>query len=91
MLVIGSGPGGAMTGCMAAEAGRDVLLVEEGAQHAVDSAPPFSLAEMEQLHLSPRHQLAAHHHIAVVERGRSPWRGKRSLVQFPAKIRRASP
>ena len=48
MLVIGSGPGGAMTACMAAEAGRDVLLVEEGAQHAVDSAPPFSLAEMEQ-------------------------------------------
>ena len=48
LLVIGSGPGGAVTACMAAEAGRDVLLVEEGAQHAVDSALPFSLSEMEQ-------------------------------------------
>ncbi|MSQ03507.1 MAG: GMC family oxidoreductase [Myxococcales bacterium] len=48
VLVIGSGPGGAMTACMAAEAGRDVLLVEEGAHHAVDSAPSFSLAEMDQ-------------------------------------------
>lgn len=48
LLVIGSGPGGAMTAACAAEAGRDVLLVEEGSHHAVDSAPSFSLAEMDQ-------------------------------------------
>lgn len=48
LLVIGSGPGGAMTACMAAEAGRDVLIVEEGAFWPIDSAPSFSLAEMDQ-------------------------------------------
>ncbi len=48
LLVIGSGPGGAMTACVAAEAGRDVLIVEEGSHHSVDSAPSFSLAEMDQ-------------------------------------------
>ena len=29
VLVIGSGPGGAITACLLAEAGRDVVLVEE--------------------------------------------------------------
>lgn len=48
VLVVGSGPGGAMTACLAAEAGRDVLVLEEGSHHAVDSAPSFSLAEMDQ-------------------------------------------
>ncbi|GDX78922.1 putative GMC-type oxidoreductase y4nJ [Deltaproteobacteria bacterium] len=48
VLVIGSGPGGAMTACLAAEAGRDVLVLEEGAHHPIDSAPSFSLAEMDQ-------------------------------------------
>ncbi len=48
ILVVGSGPGGAMTACVAAEAGRDVLVLEEGSHHAVDSAPSFSLAEMDQ-------------------------------------------
>jgi choline dehydrogenase-like flavoprotein len=48
LLVIGSGPGGAMTAMMAAEAGRDVLVVEEGHDHTIDSAPSFSLDEMDQ-------------------------------------------
>jgi choline dehydrogenase-like flavoprotein len=48
VLVIGSGPGGASVAAMLAEAGKEVLLVEEGAHHAVDSAPSYSLAEMAQ-------------------------------------------
>ena len=47
-LVIGSGPGGATTACMLAEAGLDVLVVEEGGDHSVDSAPNYSPAEMDQ-------------------------------------------
>ncbi len=47
-LVIGSGPGGATTTAMLAEAGHDVLMVEEGSDHTVDSAPNYSLAEMDQ-------------------------------------------
>lgn len=48
LLVIGSGPGGAMTAALAAEAGRKVLIVEEGSNYKIDSAPSFSLAEMDQ-------------------------------------------
>ncbi len=48
LLVVGSGPGGAMTAVVAAEAGRDVLVVEEGAHWPLRSAPSFSLAEMDQ-------------------------------------------
>ena len=48
LLVIGSGPGGAMTAALAAEAGRNVLMVEEGSNFRIDSAPSFSLAEMDQ-------------------------------------------
>ena len=35
-IVIGSGPGGAITGCMLAEAGRDVLVLEEGGYFDLD-------------------------------------------------------
>jgi hypothetical protein len=31
IVVVGSGPGGAITACILAEAGKDVLLIEEGA------------------------------------------------------------
>jgi choline dehydrogenase-like flavoprotein len=48
VLVIGSGPGGATTACMLAEQGMDVILLEEGSNHSVDSAPSYSLAEMNQ-------------------------------------------
>lgn len=48
VLVIGSGPGGASTAALLAEAGMDVLIVEEGADLRIDSAPSYSLAEMNQ-------------------------------------------
>jgi choline dehydrogenase-like flavoprotein len=48
ILVIGSGPGGAVTACQLAEAGRDVMLVEEGNFLPLDSCQAFTLAEMEQ-------------------------------------------
>lgn len=48
IVVIGSGPGGAVTACVLAEAGRDVVLVEEGPLLALESATPFSAAEMRQ-------------------------------------------
>ena len=47
-LVVGSGPGGAMTGVRLAEAGRDVLVVEEGRHHHVDSSPDHSLEQMDE-------------------------------------------
>lgn len=48
VAVIGSGPGGAITACLLAEAGRDVLLVEEGPYLPLESARAFSVGEMEQ-------------------------------------------
>ncbi|HWK04072.1 MAG TPA: GMC family oxidoreductase [Puia sp.] len=45
-IVIGSGPGGAITACALAEAGRDVLLIEEGAYLDLTDLEPFSLDEM---------------------------------------------
>ncbi len=48
VLVVGSGPGGATTAALLAEAGRDVLIVEEGPDLTIDSAPSYSLAELEQ-------------------------------------------
>lgn len=46
IVVIGSGPGGAITACLLAEAGRDVLLIEEGAHLPLSSCEPFSKGEM---------------------------------------------
>ncbi|MGI0499804.1 GMC family oxidoreductase N-terminal domain-containing protein [Limnospira platensis CENA597] len=48
IAVIGSGPGGAITACLLAEAGRDVLLIEEGAFLPLESCAPFSQEEMVQ-------------------------------------------
>ena len=48
VLVIGSGPGGATTAALLAEAGHDVLMVEEGGHYGQDSAPAYSMAEMDQ-------------------------------------------
>ena len=48
IVVIGSGPGGAITACLLAEAGRDVLLVEEGDHLPLSSCAPFSTEEMLQ-------------------------------------------
>ena len=48
VLIIGSGPGGAMSAALLAEAGLDVLIVEEGPDLPLSSAPSYSLAEMNQ-------------------------------------------
>ena len=45
-LVIGSGPGGAISATLLAEAGREVLMVEEGEDLALNAAPHFSSTEM---------------------------------------------
>jgi choline dehydrogenase-like flavoprotein len=47
-VVIGSGPGGAITACLLAEAGRKVLLIEEGENLPLDSCTPFTKEEMVQ-------------------------------------------
>jgi choline dehydrogenase-like flavoprotein len=48
IAVIGSGPGGAITACLAAEAGRQVTLFEEGGAWNPGAVPPFSIEEMVQ-------------------------------------------
>jgi choline dehydrogenase-like flavoprotein len=48
VAVIGSGPGGAVTACMLAEAGVDVLVLEEGPNLALESCVPFTSEEMVQ-------------------------------------------
>ena len=48
IVVVGSGPGGAITACLLAEAGRDVLLIEEGQFLPLESCAPFSQDELEQ-------------------------------------------
>jgi choline dehydrogenase-like flavoprotein len=48
VVVVGSGPGGAITACLLAEAGRQVLLVEEGPFYPLNSCAPFSKEEMLQ-------------------------------------------
>ena len=48
ILVVGSGAGGATTAVTLAEAGRDVLVLEEGPDVPVDRTEPFSLEEMAQ-------------------------------------------
>src|SRR6266571_8752550 len=48
IAVIGSGPGGAITACLLAEARSQVLLVEEGHFYLTESCVPFSKEEMLQ-------------------------------------------
>jgi choline dehydrogenase-like flavoprotein len=48
IAVVGSGPGGAITAALLAEAGREILLVEEGSDWPLDSCPPFSRQELVQ-------------------------------------------
>lgn len=46
VVVIGSGPGGAVTACILAQHGLDVLLLEEGPYIELEDCPPFSQSEM---------------------------------------------
>jgi len=48
VAVIGSGPGGAITACLLAEAGRDVLMIEEGPYLPLGTCKAFSVDEMIQ-------------------------------------------
>jgi choline dehydrogenase-like flavoprotein len=48
VLVIGSGAGGATTAALLAEAGRDVLVVEEGSWVDQGEVMPFSLEQMDR-------------------------------------------
>lgn len=48
IAVIGSGPGGAVTAMLCAEAGRSVLMLEEGRHLPLHSAPHFSREELLQ-------------------------------------------
>jgi choline dehydrogenase-like flavoprotein len=52
VLVIGSGAGGATTAALLAEAGRDVLVVEEGEWVEQGSVVPFSLEQMDRQYRS---------------------------------------
>ncbi|MDF2639084.1 MAG: putative oxidoreductase [Novosphingobium lindaniclasticum] len=46
ILVIGSGPGGAVSGTLFAQSGRQTTMVEEGDHLALEAAPHFSREEM---------------------------------------------
>jgi choline dehydrogenase-like flavoprotein len=48
VVVIGSGPGGSITSTYLAEAGREVLLIEEGRFLELEYLEPFSTDEMNQ-------------------------------------------
>jgi choline dehydrogenase-like flavoprotein len=48
IVVIGSGPGGAITACLLAEAGRQVTLIESGPFLTLEECPQFTRDEMER-------------------------------------------
>jgi choline dehydrogenase-like flavoprotein len=48
IVVIGSGPGGAIAACLLAEAGREVTLLESGPFLTLDECPQFTRDEMER-------------------------------------------
>lgn len=52
VLVVGSGAGGATTAAVLAEAGRDVLVVEEGPWVEQGALTPFSLEQMDRQYRS---------------------------------------
>jgi choline dehydrogenase-like flavoprotein len=48
IVVIGSGPGGAITACLLAEAGHEVTLIESGPFLTLEECPQFTRCEMER-------------------------------------------
>ncbi len=52
VVIIGSGPGGSVVAATLAEAGRDVLLIEEGSNLSQKSCAPFSFEEMKSKYRS---------------------------------------
>ncbi|MBO0764886.1 MAG: GMC family oxidoreductase N-terminal domain-containing protein [Hyphomicrobiaceae bacterium] len=48
IVVIGSGPGGAITACLLAEAGHEVTLVDSGPFLTLEECQPFTREEMER-------------------------------------------
>ncbi|MFM2184148.1 MAG: hypothetical protein RJB61_2442 [Actinomycetota bacterium] len=52
VLIVGSGPGGATTAALLAEAGVDVLILEEGPWVEQGAVAPFSLDQMERQYRS---------------------------------------
>jgi choline dehydrogenase-like flavoprotein len=48
VVVVGSGPGGAVTATLCAEAGKSVIMIEEGQNLRLESAPHFSREEILQ-------------------------------------------
>jgi len=68
VIVIGSGPGGAITATLLAEAGRNVLMIEEGHYLGLDSCTAFSRNEMVQKYRNSGQTLAmGRNKIAYVE------------------------
>lgn len=68
IAVIGSGPGGSVTAALCAEAGRSVLLIEDGRDLPLDSAPHFSREEILQKYRNAGVNVAfGHAKIAYVE------------------------
>jgi choline dehydrogenase-like flavoprotein len=52
IIVIGSGPGGAITACLLAEAGNEVTLLESGPFLTLEECPQFTRDEMERKYRS---------------------------------------
>ena len=50
VVVVGSGPGGAVTARECARRGLKVLVLEEGDRHEPGTMPPYSLAQMRQMY-----------------------------------------
>jgi choline dehydrogenase-like flavoprotein len=48
VAIIGSGPGGALTAALLAEAGKDVVILDKGAHLPLTSCEPFTIDEMTQ-------------------------------------------
>ena len=48
IAVVGSGPGGALTAALLAEAGKEVVILDKGAHLPLSSCEPFTIDEMTQ-------------------------------------------